>query len=100
MYSWKLSRTKQLTPAANVLINTAMESVNVLENRYYEVIDQSNDACFYLPDYIPGQPVEFPGTCDENINVIQNFNAERVCHKLNIFELLFIPLLYYILFTL
>ncbi|XP_050354414.1 LOW QUALITY PROTEIN: uncharacterized protein LOC126776158 [Nymphalis io] len=77
VYSWKLSRTKQLTAAANTAINTVIANVVVLDNRYYERTDQSDEACFYLPDAVPNQPVEFVGQCDENITVVQNFNPSR-----------------------
>ncbi|XP_013135715.1 PREDICTED: uncharacterized protein LOC106101136 [Papilio polytes] len=77
VYSWKLSRTKQLSTAANTAINNAIANIQVLDDRYYETIDQSNDACFYLPDIPSGQPVILPGECDPNINVVQNFNPVR-----------------------
>ncbi|KAG6455295.1 hypothetical protein O3G_MSEX009121 [Manduca sexta] len=77
VWSWKLSRTKQLSPAANTAINNAIANIDVLQNRYYERIDQSDNACFYLPDLGPGEPVEFVGQCDTNVPVVQAFNAAR-----------------------
>ncbi|CAK1583857.1 unnamed protein product [Parnassius mnemosyne] len=77
IYSWKLSRTKQLSAAANTAINNAIANITVLDNMYYENIDQSDNACFYLPEVSPGEPVDFPGRCDPNISVVQNFNLTR-----------------------
>ncbi|XP_041970035.1 uncharacterized protein LOC121726651 [Aricia agestis] len=75
VYSWKLSRSKGLSAIDNNFINTAMNDIQVLDNMYFETIDQTDDACFYLPEYVPGQTVTFPGQCDQNIRVVQNFNA-------------------------
>ncbi|XP_046971595.1 uncharacterized protein LOC124538552 isoform X1 [Vanessa cardui] len=86
VYSWKLSRTKQLTAAANVAINNAISNIVVLENRYYETIDQSDEACFYLPEAVPNQPVEFDGQCDESIAVVQNFDAARYLGRWRLIE--------------
>ncbi|XP_047536967.1 uncharacterized protein LOC125070976 isoform X1 [Vanessa atalanta] len=86
VYSWKLSRTKQLTAAANNSINSVIANVVVLDNRYYERIDQSDEACFYLPDAVPNQPVEFEGQCDENISVVQAFNATRYLGRWRLIE--------------
>ncbi|XP_052744153.1 uncharacterized protein LOC112046433 [Bicyclus anynana] len=76
VFSWKLSRTRELNSAAKIAINNKIATIDVLEDKYYEPIDQSDTACFYLPTPIPDQPVEFPGQCDETIGVVQNFNAE------------------------
>ncbi|XP_075983119.1 uncharacterized protein LOC142981240 isoform X2 [Anticarsia gemmatalis] len=77
VYSWKLSRTKQLSAAANTAINTAINRVVVLENRYYENVDQSDQACFYLPEIPLGQPVIFPGQCDTSIRGVPNFSISN-----------------------
>ena len=82
MYSWKLSRTKELNIYNNLAINNAIENITVLDNKYYENIDQSDDACFFLPEAIPNQPVVFAGQCNENINVVQNFNVSRVSNNI------------------
>lgn len=37
--SWKLSRTKQLTAAATTAINTAMNTIDVLDQQYYVPVD-------------------------------------------------------------
>ncbi|KPI92172.1 Apolipoprotein D [Papilio xuthus] len=86
VYSWKLSRNKQLSTAANTAINNAIANIEVLDNRYYETIDQSNDACFYLPTIAPGQPVILPGECDPNISVVQNFNPVRYMGRWRMIE--------------
>lgn len=78
VYSWKLSRSKTLSAAANTAINNKISEVDVLHQQYYENIDQSEDACFFLPDLAPGEPVVFDGQCDRNIPIVQNFNAARV----------------------
>lgn len=78
VYSWKLSRSKTLSAAANTAINSKISEVDVLHQQYYENIDQSEAACFFLPDLVPGEPVVFEGQCDRNIPIVQNFNAARV----------------------
>lgn len=78
VYSWKLSRTRSLTAQAVTAINNAIAPIEVLDNVYYESIDQSDDACFYLPEIGPGQPIVLIGQCDPNITVVQNFDAGRV----------------------
>ncbi|CAH2094770.1 unnamed protein product [Euphydryas editha] len=76
VYSWKLSRSKTLSPAGNTAINNRIDQIDVLNNTYYENIDQSDNACFYLPDISPGEPVVFNGQCDLNIPVVQNFRPQ------------------------
>ncbi|CAH2243005.1 jg19448 [Pararge aegeria aegeria] len=76
VYSWKLSRTQKLSSAAVIAMENKIKEINVLDNKYYENIDQSDKACFYLPDLMPGEPAEFVGQCDENLAVVQNFNAQ------------------------
>lgn len=61
-----------------------MSRVQVLEQRYYEPIDQSLEACFFLPELAPGEPVILVGQCDPNITVVQNFDAGRVINKLTL----------------
>lgn len=83
VYSWKLSRTKQLSVVANTSINNTIASIPVLDNKYYEDIDQSDEGCFFLPELSPGSPVEFVGQCDPNITVVQNFDPVRVSITIN-----------------
>ncbi|XP_045485998.1 uncharacterized protein LOC110999208 isoform X1 [Pieris rapae] len=77
VFSWKLSRSKTLSDAGNFAITSAMSDIDVLDQQYYEKINQSYSACFYLPDITLGEPVIFPGKCDPDIPVVQNFNATR-----------------------
>lgn len=78
MYSWKLSRTQQLLPASQALIASQMSLVQVLEERYFEDTDRSEDACFYLPELSLNEPAVFVGQCNENLPTVQNFDAVRV----------------------
>jgi retinol-binding protein 4 len=78
VWSWKMSRTPSLTEAAVDAINAKIATINVLNNRYYQRIDQSDAGCFYFPEPKPGTTVKFRGRCDESIPVVQNFNATRV----------------------
>ncbi|CAF4867620.1 unnamed protein product [Pieris macdunnoughi] len=77
VYSWKLSRRQQLSAAANTQINNVKATISVLDSRYYKNIDQSDAACFHLPDFTPGESVILPGKCDANITVERNFDAQR-----------------------
>lgn len=78
VYSWKLSRTKELLPASQDFIAEEMSLVQVLEEQYFVETDQSEDACFYLPDLTLEEPVIFIGQCNENLPTMQNFDANRV----------------------
>ncbi|VVD00964.1 unnamed protein product [Leptidea sinapis] len=77
VFSFKLSRTKALSAASNTTINNIIDTIPVLDNMYYEFIDQSDDACFYLPPFVPIDPVIFPGQCDETIPALRNFDVTR-----------------------
>ncbi|XP_047512727.1 uncharacterized protein LOC125054729 isoform X2 [Pieris napi] len=77
VYSWKLSRSQQLSAAANTQINNVKATIPVLDSKYYKNIDQSDAACFHLPDFTPGESVILPGKCDDNIPVERNFDAQR-----------------------
>ena len=76
--SWKLSRTKQLASNAVAPINNVVNTVQVLEDRYYVNTDQSDAGCFYLPEPQTGVPVVFPGQCDQSIQAVLNFNMTMV----------------------
>ncbi|XP_026760679.3 uncharacterized protein LOC113519703 [Galleria mellonella] len=86
IFSWKLSRTKTLSPEANVAINNAISTIDVLGNDYYESIDQSDEACFYLPHLEPGQPIILPGKCDPNIPVVRDFNLSIFLERWRLIE--------------
>ncbi|PZC77812.1 hypothetical protein B5X24_HaOG202923 [Helicoverpa armigera] len=75
--SWKLSRAKSLSTASSTAINNIINTVSVLDSRYYETMDQSVQGCFYFPEAQSGVPVVFPGQCDENIAVVQDFDLNR-----------------------
>uniref|UniRef100_A0A2A4JTG4 Lipocalin/cytosolic fatty-acid binding domain-containing protein n=1 Tax=Heliothis virescens TaxID=7102 RepID=A0A2A4JTG4_HELVI len=86
VYSVKLSRTKQLTQEARTAISNAMENIDVIDERYFESIDQSDAACFHLPDIAPGQDVVLPGQCDENIRGIPNFDLTQFAGEWRLIE--------------
>lgn len=79
VWSWKLSRTRSLSEQANNGINQIINNVQVLNDRFYKVIDNSDEACFYYPEP-NGEPVIFRGVCDENIPVVTNFETESVSY--------------------
>lgn len=72
-----MSRTSTLSASANTAIDSIVNGINVLDNQYYQQIDQSDTGCFYFP--IPdGNTVFFRGQCDESVQVVSQFNVERV----------------------
>ncbi|KAL4702780.1 hypothetical protein ACJJTC_002320 [Scirpophaga incertulas] len=81
VYSWKLSRRRTLSETANNNINKVIATVDILGEQYYEKIDQAPEACFYFPDLNPGDPVIFPGQCDESIPAVNNFEAARYLNR-------------------
>ncbi|XP_061721996.1 uncharacterized protein LOC133528577 [Cydia pomonella] len=86
IWSWKLSRTKQLSSSASTIIDEAISNIDVLGNEYYERVDQTDPACFYLPDLEPGEPVVIVGQCQADIPVVQNFNAELFAGRWRLIE--------------
>lgn len=78
VWSWKLSRTKSLSTTAVANINAIINNIEVLNNRYYETIDNSDEGCFYFPTPGLNTPVIFRGQCDQSINTVMNFDAVRV----------------------
>lgn len=79
VWSWKLSRTKELTDAATNAINAKINSIDVLDQIYYQPRDQTRDGCFFYPEPVLGEPVIFPGQCDEQIPVVLDFQENSVC---------------------
>lgn len=75
--SWKMSRTRELTAAAEARINAIINRVDVLNERFYEADDQSDEACFYLPPAGPNTPI-FRGQCDLSIPAVGNFRPGDV----------------------
>lgn len=78
MQSWILSRRRQLSNESRLVIDEIINSIPVLNHEYYIEKDHSDEACFYYPEVIPGQPVSFRGQCDENIEVVTDFELENV----------------------
>ncbi|XP_026333313.1 uncharacterized protein LOC113240270 [Hyposmocoma kahamanoa] len=75
VWSWKLSREKQLSASSNTAINAAIANIDILDQKYYEPVLQTDAACFYYPELRPNEPVTFIGQCDQSIAVVENFNA-------------------------
>ncbi|XP_045777015.1 uncharacterized protein LOC123875308 [Maniola jurtina] len=73
--AWILSRTRQLTNAAQLDVDRVISSEVDLNKRYFIEADQSEQSCFYYPEPVPQQPVVFRGRCDPNIPAMANFNA-------------------------
>ncbi|XP_047994051.1 uncharacterized protein LOC125232436 [Leguminivora glycinivorella] len=86
IWSWKLSKTKQLSEEASAIIDEAISNIDVLSNEYYERVDQTDSACFYLPDLAPGEPVLIVGQCQTDIPVVQNFNATLFSDRWRVIE--------------
>ncbi|XP_061721997.1 uncharacterized protein LOC133528578 [Cydia pomonella] len=76
VYSWKLSRNQTLSQASADLINTAMEQVQVLDQQYFETVDQSDDGCFAYPDIPAGNPIILEGPCG-TVTPVANFQATQ-----------------------
>lgn len=72
-----MSRTRSLSANAINAIDQIIEGIQVLNNRFYETVANTDDACFYYP--VPnGEQVVFRGICDQNIPVVTDFNALEV----------------------
>lgn len=82
VWSWKLSRDTTLSQTANDNINQIINNIDVLNARYYYDIDHSESGCFYFPE-ASNNEVVFRGQCDENIPVVQNFDAARVSSNIS-----------------
>uniref|UniRef100_A0A2H1WEV9 SFRICE_011468 n=1 Tax=Spodoptera frugiperda TaxID=7108 RepID=A0A2H1WEV9_SPOFR len=75
--SWKLSRTGILTPQDNAAINEVITKTQGLTNKYYQITDQSDEACFYYPDITPNDSIIIPGQCDETISGFAPFDINQ-----------------------
>lgn len=73
-----MSRETTLNQTANDSINQIMNSIDVLNARYYYDIDHSATGCFYYPEIDSSTAVTFRGECDMDIPVVQNFDAVAV----------------------
>lgn len=78
VFSWILSRNRQLTANATVQVNQVVNSIMDLNNRYFTQSNRSDSDCFYYPIAAPNQAVIFRGQCSDSIPVVQNFDATRV----------------------
>lgn len=73
-----MSRTTNLTAEAIEAIAAVTDSVTVLNDRYSQPVEQSDEACFYYPEVDPNSPVIFRGQCDLNLDVVTDFDAVAV----------------------
>lgn len=55
-----------------------MNTVDVVDQRYFRNMDQSPEGCFYFPEPQLDVAVVFPGQCDTTVPVVQNFNFTQV----------------------
>lgn len=78
VFSWVVSRTRQLPDAAREQVNQVINSLVELNSLYYQVTDQSDASCFYIPETVDGDSIVFGGQCDLNIPVVNNFQAGDV----------------------
>nr|QNT08914.1 polycalin [Spodoptera littoralis] len=86
VHSWKLSRSRELSSTGNAVINDAMTNIDVIDDRYFENVEQTDEACFHYPDLGPNDPVIFPGQCDLNIPVIQDFDIIKYLGRWRLLE--------------
>lgn len=73
-----MSRTRQLTTNATTAIDSVINTINVLDDQYFNSRDHSAHACFYYPEPETGKPVIFRGRCDDNITVVTDFDVHGV----------------------
>lgn len=55
-----------------------MDTIPVLDERYFLDRLQSPEDCFYFPEPEPNTPVIFRGQCNDSIAAISNFNDTQV----------------------
>lgn len=77
VWSWKLGRQRSLSNDDNESIDNVINTVNVLNNRFYQEVDNTDSSCFYFPEP-NNEPVVFRGQCDFSIPTVTNFDAARV----------------------
>lgn len=73
-----------MTNAAATAINQVVARIPVLNERYYQQRDHSDQGCFFYPEPEQGKPVVFPGQCDNTIQAVPNFNMASVSNLKNI----------------
>ncbi|CAH0690320.1 unnamed protein product [Spodoptera exigua] len=86
VHSWKLSRSRVLSSTGNTAINNAIANIDVIDNRYFDSIDQSDAACFHLPDLAAGDDVVLPGRCDASIKGIEQFDITKYAGQWRLIE--------------
>lgn len=78
VFSWILSRQRELNSEAQMNVSKVIDSLLELNNAYFLTTDQSSEGCFYFPEVNPNAPVRFRGKCDETIQAVPNFNPVLV----------------------
>lgn len=78
VYSWILSRRRELSWFSQEEVNQIIDSILDLNHIYFHQTDQTDDGCFYFPEPSPDQLVEFIGPCDDSIPVVENFDIPNV----------------------
>lgn len=77
--SWKLSRRTTLSAEAGLIIDKRIEITQGLKQDYYQPTNQTEEACFYIPEVNKNEAPRFRGQCEnQSIVGVQGFNAERV----------------------
>lgn len=76
--SWKLSRQRNLSTDSSNAINNVINSIPVLRQDYFELQGHTDEDCFYYPEPVVGEPVVFPGQCDNNIRAVPDFDLTQV----------------------
>lgn len=77
--SWKLSRRTTLSPEASLIMDKFIETTQGLNQDYYQPTNQTEDACFYIPEVNKNEAPRFRGQCEtQNIVGVQGFDVERV----------------------
>lgn len=75
--SWKLSRQPTLSAAGTAVIDNVVDSIDVLDERYFFPQSHTEESCSYVPS-ANGEPVVFWGQCDNSVQAVANFDLARV----------------------
>lgn len=80
VYLWKLSRN---SIEENALIITwfntfIFNTFGVQADEVMYNVNHEDDACYTLPILEEGEPIILPGTCDEDISPVNNFDVQAV----------------------
>lgn len=76
--SWKLSRQRTLSNESAEIINSVIDTIPVLRQNYYELQRHTDEDCFYFPEPVVGEPVVFPGQCNNDKLAVPAFDLNRV----------------------